>query len=184
MHLMDLPVMPPVLPMLAKSVPTIPTGDLLYEPKWDGFRAIVFRDGAEIEIGSRNTKPMTRYFPELIEAFRAELPRRCVLDGEIVVPDSAGVRLEFEVLQQRIHPAASRVNLLAETTPARFVAFDLLALDDTDLMERHFAERRERLLDALASSTAPIHVTPATADQTVAADWFSRFEGAGLDGVI
>jgi ATP-dependent DNA ligase len=181
---MDLPVMPPVLPMLAKSVPAIPTGDLLYEPKWDGFRAIVFRDGDEIEIGSRNTKPMTRYFPELVEAFRAELPPRCVLDGEIVVPDGAGVRLEFEVLQQRIHPAASRVKLLSETTPARFVAFDLLARDDADLTQRHFSERREQLLDALAGSKPPIHITPATADPSVAADWFSRFEGAGLDGVI
>ncbi|HEX3614665.1 MAG TPA: ATP-dependent DNA ligase [Sporichthyaceae bacterium] len=181
---MDLPVMPPVLPMLAKSVPAIPTGDLLYEPKWDGFRAIVFRDGDEIEIGSRNTKPMTRYFPELVEAFRAELPPRCVLDGEIVVPDVAGVRLEFEVLQQRIHPAASRVKLLSETTPARFVAFDLLARDDVDLTQRQFAERREQLLDALAGSKPPIHITPATADPSVATDWFSRFEGAGLDGVI
>ena len=126
MPLMQLPVMPPVKPMLAKSVPTIPTGELSYEPKWDGFRSIVFRDGDDIEIGSRNEKPMTRYFPELVQAFRANLPDKCVLDGEIVVV--VGDRLEFEVLQQRIHPAASRITLLSEQTPATFVAFDLLAL--------------------------------------------------------
>jgi ATP-dependent DNA ligase len=176
--------MPPVLPMLAKSVPEIPVGDLSYEPKWDGFRAIVFRDGDEIEIGSRNTKPMTRYFPELADAFRALLPPRCVLDGEIVVPGAAGIRLDFEALQQRIHPAASRVRLLADTTPARFVAFDLLALGDVDLMGRQFGERRDRLAEALADVPAPIHLTPATTDPVVAADWFARFEGAGLDGVM
>ena len=129
--------MPPVKPMLAKSVPTIPTGDLSYEPKWDGFRSIVFRDGDEVEIGSRNERPMTRYFPELVEALRANLPQKCVLDGEIVVV--RGDRLEFEVLQQRIHPAASRVKLLSEQTPASFVAFDLLALGDVDYTERPFA---------------------------------------------
>jgi ATP-dependent DNA ligase len=181
---MDLPVMPPVLPMLAKSVPAIPVGELAYEPKWDGFRSIVFRDGDEIEIGSRNTKPMTRYFPELVEAFRALLPPRCVLDGEIVVPDATRVRLDFEALQQRIHPAASRVRLLAETTPARFVAFDVLALDDVDLMGRQFGQRRDSLAEALSGVPAPIHLTPATTDPVVAADWFSRFEGAGLDGVM
>ena len=127
---MQLPVMPPVKPMLAKSVPTIPEGDLSYEPKWDGFRSIVFRDGDEVEIGSRNEKPMTRYFPEVADAVREHLPERCVVDGEIVV--AVGDRLEFEVLQQRIHPAASRITKLARETPARFVAFDLLALGDVD----------------------------------------------------
>jgi ATP-dependent DNA ligase len=170
--------------MLAKSVPDIPVGDLAYEPKWDGFRSIVFRDGDDVEIGSRNTKSMNRYFPELVEAFRALLPPRCVLDGEIVVPDAARVRLDFEALQQRIHPAASRVRLLAESTPARFVAFDVLALGDLDLMGRQFGQRRAVLAEALADLPAPIHLTPATTDPVVAADWFSRFEGAGLDGVM
>ena len=125
---MQLPVVPPVKPMLAKSVPQIPTGELAFEPKWDGFRSIVFRDGDEVEIGSRNEKPMTRYFPEIVEAVKANLPDKCVVDGEIVVVQ--GDRLEFEVLQQRIHPAASRIKLLSEQTPATFIAFDLLALDD------------------------------------------------------
>jgi ATP-dependent DNA ligase len=184
---MDLPVLPPVLPMLAKSVPEIPVGEFVYEPKWDGFRAIVFRAGDEVEIGSRNTKPMTRYFPELVEAFtRADggLPERCVLDGEIVIPDAAGVRLDFEALLQRIHPAASRVRLLAEETPARFVAFDLLALDGTSYVDRPFAERRAALLEAMAGAAPPLHVTPATGSADVATAWFSRYEGAGLDGVI
>jgi len=181
---MKLPVMPPVLPMLAKSVPTIPTGELGYEPKFDGFRAIVFRDGNDIEIGSRNTKSMNRYFPELVEAFTALLPPRCVIDGEIVLPDAAGVRLDFEALQQRIHPAASRVKMLAETTPARFVAFDLLALGDEDLTQRPYAERRALLAEALAGVPAPIHLTPSTDDPEVATRWFSQFEGAGLDGVM
>jgi ATP-dependent DNA ligase len=184
---MDLPVMPPVLPMLAKSVPEIPVGEFAYEPKWDGFRAVIFRDGDQVEIGSRNTKPMTRYFPELVEAFtRADggLPPRCVLDGEIVIPDAAGVRLDFEALLQRIHPAASRVNLLAAQTPARFVAFDLLALGDDSYVERPFAERRAALLEAMAGAAPPLHVTPATGDAAVAKAWFSRFEGAGLDGVV
>ena len=143
MNGMQLPVMPPVAPMLAKAVPQIPTGELSYEPKWDGFRSIVFRDGDEVEIGSRNEKPMTRYFPEVVEAIKANLPERCVIDGEIVVV--VGDRLEFEVLQQRIHPAASRVKMLSETTPARFIAFDLLALDDIDYTKRPFAERRAAL---------------------------------------
>ncbi len=181
---MDLPVLPPVAPMLAKSVPEIPTGDFLYEPKWDGFRAIVFRDGDEVEITSRNTKPMTRYFPELVSAFLAALPERCVLDGEIVIPDPAGVRLDFEALLQRIHPAASRVNLLAERTPARFVAFDLLALGGTDFTAQPFAERRAALEQALAGVAAPIHLTPATSDPAEAGEWFTQFEGAGLDGVM
>ncbi|MBN9618444.1 MAG: ATP-dependent DNA ligase, partial [Actinobacteria bacterium] len=178
---MDLPVMPPVAPMLAKAVPAIPP-DASYEPKWDGFRSVVFRDGDEVEIGSRNERPMTRYFPELVAAFRAELPERCVVDGEIVIATDAG--LDFDALQQRIHPAASRVNLLSEQTPASFVAFDLLALGDEDLTPHPFAERRARLEQALAGAAAPVHITPATADRELAQRWFTEFEGAGLDGVI
>lgn len=179
---MQLPVMPPVAPMLARSVPDIPTGELSYEPKWDGFRSIVFRDGDDVEIGSRNEKPMTRYFPELVEAIKANLPERCVIDGEIVVVIAD--RLEFEVLQQRIHPAASRVRLLSEQTPASFIGFDLLALGDEDFTGRPFAERRAALEAALASAAAPVHLTPATRDSGLAADWFAQFEGAGLDGVV
>jgi ATP-dependent DNA ligase len=170
--------------MLAKAVKEIPDGPYSYEPKWDGFRSIIFRDGDEVEIGSRNERPMTRYFPELVSQVIEQLPDRCVIDGEIVIPDAGGVRLDFEALLQRIHPAASRVNLLAIQTPARFVAFDLLALGDTDYMERPFSERRAVLEDALASVRAPLHVTPATADRALAARWFSQFEGAGLDGVV
>jgi ATP-dependent DNA ligase len=181
---MRLPVMPPVAPMLAKLVEDIPTGAFSYEPKWDGFRSIVFRDGDEVEIGSRNERPMTRYFPEVVEAIKANLPKRCVVDGEIVVPDPSGRRLEFETLQLRIHPAASRVTLLAETTPAHFVAFDLLALGDRDLMREPFAERRRALEEALPGARSPIHLTPATRDREVAERWFDEFEGAGLDGVI
>lgn len=178
---MDLPVMPPVAPMLAKSVKEIPdTGHV--EPKWDGFRTIVFRDGDEVELGSRNEKPMTRYFPELVEALRRELPDRCVVDGEIVLV--RGGRLDFDALQQRIHPAASRVQLLAAETPASFVAFDLLALGDDDLTGTPFGERRRRLEGALAEASDPVFVTPATGDLEVARDWFTRFEGAGLDGVV
>jgi ATP-dependent DNA ligase len=178
---MDLPVMPPVAPMLAKAVPEIPEG-ASYEPKWDGFRSVVFRDGDEVEIGSRNERPMTRYFPELVEAFKAELPERCVIDGEIVV--AVNGRLEFEVLQQRIHPADSRVRRLAAETPASYVAFDLLAVGDEDLMGRPFSERRARLEQELAHVKAPVHITPATADRDIAVQWFSEFEGAGLDGVV
>jgi ATP-dependent DNA ligase len=167
--------------MLAKSVPEIPPG-ASYEPKWDGFRSVIFRDGDEVEIGSRNERPMTRYFPELIEAFRAELPPRCVVDGEIVIATDDG--LDFEALQQRIHPAASRVKLLSEQTPASFVAFDLLALGDEDLTGMPFAERRARLEAALGSAHPPVHVTPATTDRDLAQRWFSEFEGAGLDGVV
>ncbi|MFF2271296.1 ATP-dependent DNA ligase [Agromyces sp. NPDC058136] len=178
---MDLPVMPPVSPMLAKSVKEIPdTGHV--EPKWDGFRTIVFKDGDEIELGSRNEKPMTRYFPELIEALRANLPERCVVDGEIII--ARGGRLDFEALQQRIHPAESRVRLLAAETPASFVGFDLLAAGSDDLMPRPFSERRARLVDALAEASDPIFATPATGDLDLARDWFTRFEGAGLDGVV
>lgn len=181
---MRLPVMPPVSPMLAKSIQAVPHGPFAYEPKWDGFRSIIFRDHDEVEIGSRNERPMTRYFPEIVEAVRAELPPRCVIDGELVVPDAEGRRLEFETLQQRIHPAASRVRLLAEQTPAHFVAFDLLALDDTDYTERPFIERRRALEAALATAGSPIHLTPMTTDPAVAEQWFHQFEGAGLDGVI
>ncbi|HXF71285.1 MAG TPA: ATP-dependent DNA ligase [Actinomycetota bacterium] len=181
---MRLPVMPPVAPMLAKPVDRLPEGAFSFEPKWDGFRAIVFRDGDEVEIGSRNERPMTRYFPEVVEAIRANLPARCVVDGELVVPDPSGARLDFEALQQRIHPAASRVRLLAERTPARFVAFDLLALDDRDLTREPFRERRRALEEALAPARRPIHLTPATTDRALAERWFERFEGAGLDGVI
>jgi ATP-dependent DNA ligase len=170
--------------MLAKPVPEIPRGAFSYEPKWDGFRSIVYRDGDEVEIGSRNERPMARYFPEVVEAVQANLPERCVVDGEIVVPDPSGRRLEFETLQLRLHPAASRVKLLAHQTPAHLVAFDLLALGDRDLMREPFAERRGLLEQALAEARSPIHVTPATTDPDVAEGWFDRFEGAGLDGVI
>jgi ATP-dependent DNA ligase len=178
---MQLPVNPPVAPMLAKLVPAIPPGRL-YEPKWDGFRAIVFRDGDEVEIGSRNERPITRYFPEVVEAIRENVPERCVLDGEIVVAGGDG--LDFWALQQRIHPADSRVRMLAATTPASLIAFDLLALGDEDLTPRPFAERRAALERALATARAPVHVTPVTRDPDVATRWFERFEGAGLDGLI
>jgi ATP-dependent DNA ligase len=180
---MDLPVMPPVKPMLAKLSRDLPEPDgMLYEPKWDGFRCIVFRDGDEVELGSRNEKPLTRYFPELPPALKASLPPRCVLDGEIVIGGDRG--LDFEALLQRIHPAASRITMLAETTPAAFVAFDLLALGDVDYRPLPFAERRAALEQALAGARPPVHLTPSTADRAVAADWFDRFEGAGLDGVV
>jgi len=174
--------MPPVSPMLAKSVPEVPRGAFSYEPKWDGFRSIVFRDGDEVEIGSRNERPMTRYFPEVVEAIKENLPARCVVDGEIVVP--SGPRLDFEALQQRIHPAESRVRLLAKETPAHLVAFDVLALGDRSLMTERFETRRAELEDALGKASSPIHVTPATRDHTLAERWFDEFEGAGLDGVV
>jgi ATP-dependent DNA ligase len=173
--------MPPVAPMLAKSVPTLPDNGC-YEPKWDGFRSIVFRDRDEVEIGSRNTLPMTRYFPELVDAFRRELPDRCVVDGEIVL--ATGTGLDFEALQLRLHPAASRVALLATTTPASFVAFDLLALGSVDLTGYPFADRRQRLEQALGTAAPPVHLTPATTDRSVAQRWFDQFEGAGLDGIV
>ena len=178
---MDLPVMPPVKPMLAKSVPEIPDVGHV-EPKWDGFRTIVFRDGDEVVLGSRNEKPMTRYFPELVESIKANTPERCVIDGEIVIV--SGDRLDFETLQLRIHPALSRVTLLAEQTPASFIGFDLLALGDEDLTQRPFGERRAMLVEALAAAKAPIYCTPATGDLELARDWFGIFEGAGLDGVV
>jgi ATP-dependent DNA ligase len=176
--------MPPVAPMLAKSVKEIPLGPLSYEPKWDGFRSIIFRDGDEVEIGSRNERPMTRYFPEVVAAVTANLPERCVIDGEIIIPSSDGRRLDFEALLQRVHPADSRVRLLAEQTPAAFVAFDLLAVGDDDYTGRPFTERRAALTEALAGARAPVHLTPATTDAGLAGQWFSQFEGAGLDGVV
>ncbi|NEB77310.1 ATP-dependent DNA ligase [Streptomyces sp. SID14478] len=178
---MDLPVMPPVRPMLAKSAARIPTG-MHYEAKWDGFRAIVFRDGAEIELGSRSTKSLTRYFPELVAALAERLPQRCVLDGEIVIARDG--RLDFDALTERIHPAASRVRTLAERTPASFVAFDVLALGDESLVDAPLTERRRRLEEALAHTFAPVHVAPATTDAEVAGRWFEQYEGAGLDGVV
>ena len=173
--------MPPVAPMLAKPMATIPPGQL-YEPKWDGFRSIVFRDGDEVEIGSRNERPMTRYFPEVVDAVRRSFPPRAVVDGEIVIAGDGG--LDFWALQQRIHPAASRVTRLAAETPASFIAFDLLALGGADLTSEPFTHRRAALEQALASAAPPIHVTPLTRDETIARAWFDRFEGAGLDGLI
>ncbi len=178
---MDLPVNPPVKPMLAKSIPDIPEG-MLYEPKFDGFRCIVFRDGDEVELGSRNERPLTRYFPEVVRAVKEHLPERCVIDGEVVVAIAGG--LDFEALQQRIHPAVSRVNMLAERTPGAFIAFDLLALGDTSYMDRPFAERRAALEKALVSSGPSIFLTPATDSLDLAKEWFKAFEGAGLDGVV
>jgi ATP-dependent DNA ligase len=180
---MQLPINPPVKPMLAKPVADVPPGKM-YEPKWDGFRSIIFRDGDEVEIGSRNEKPMTRYFPDVVEAVLANFPPRAVIDGEIIVADTARNTLDFEALQQRIHPAASRVRLLAEQTPASFVAFDLLALGADDLTERPFAERRRLLKAALREARPPVHVTPLTEDEATAQRWFAEFEGAGLDGLI
>jgi ATP-dependent DNA ligase len=178
---MDLPVMPPVKPMLAKSVKEIPDVGHV-EPKWDGFRTIVFRDRDEVELGSRNERPMTRYFPELVESLRANLPERCVVDGEIILVRDG--RLDFDALQQRIHPAASRVKTLAEQTPAAFVAFDLLALGDRDLTGEPFRERRRALEGILDGAFGRVHLTPMTEDPDVAQDWFTRFEGAGFDGVM
>jgi ATP-dependent DNA ligase len=184
---MDLPVVPPLQPMLAKSVKGVPEADAveggyLFEPKWDGFRAIVFRDGDEVEIASRSTKPLTRYFPDVVEAVLAQLPERCVVDGEIVT--AVGDRLDFDTLSQRIHPAASRVELLARETPASLVVFDLLALGDTSYLETPLAERRAALEAALADVVAPVHLTRTTRDTTEARRWFEQFEGAGLDGVV
>ncbi|MFG2510647.1 ATP-dependent DNA ligase [Streptomyces sp. NPDC048584] len=178
---MDLPVMPPVKPMLAKSVAKIPPG-MQYEAKWDGFRAIVFRDGDEVELGSRTGKSLTRYFPELVVAVRERLPTRCVMDGEIVIAREG--HLDFDALTERIHPADSRVRTLAERTPASFVAFDLLALGDESLLETAQTGRRERLAGVLAGVRPPVHVAPATTDIEVARGWFEHYEGAGLDGVI
>jgi len=183
MAAVDLPVMPPVKPMLAKPVPSVPEGQM-YEPRWDGFRSIIFRDGDDVEIGSRNERPMTRYFPEVVEAVKVNFPARAVIDGEIVVLDREHNTLDFEVLQQRIHPAASRVQMLSETTPASFVAFDLLVLGDDDLTGLPFSARRAALERALADARPPVHVTPLTRDHAIAQRWFEQFEGAGLDGLI
>ncbi len=169
-----------MLAKLARDLPRAP--GLFYEPKWDGFRCIVFRDGDDVELGSRNEKPLTRYFPELVDALRRELPDRCVLDGEIVIAGPRG--LEFDALSQRIHPAEKRIRQLAESTPASFVAFDLLAEGDRSCMDTPYAQRRTALEKTLKKARPPIHLTPVTDDPDVAADWFSRFEGAGLDGVV
>ncbi|MGH9135719.1 MAG: ATP-dependent DNA ligase [Acidimicrobiales bacterium] len=184
---MQLPVNPPVRPMLAKSVASLDAvpnadGGVLFEPKWDGFRCIVFRDGDEVVLGSRNDRPLTRYFPELPGPLQAALPERCVIDGELVVAGPAG--LDFDSLQLRLHPAESRVRKLAGEIPASFVAFDVLALGDQSLMDEPFAERRQRLEDALGEAQPPVYLTPVTSDRATAADWFKRFEGAGFDGLI
>ena len=190
---MQLPIGPPIEPMLAKAVATVPepdsvAGGLGYEPKWDGFRCLVLRDGDEVELGSRGSKPLTRYFPELLAAVREHLPQRCALDCEIVVRSgSAGAeRLDWEALSQRIHPAESRVRKLSVETPAEIIAFDLLALGDDDLMRRPFLDRRNRLEEVFEGRMpgAPIHLTRITTDAELARDWFEQFEGAGLDGVV
>jgi ATP-dependent DNA ligase len=174
---------PPIEPMLAKLAHELPEGDgWLFEPKWDGFRALVFRDGERVYLQSRDLKPLDRYFPELAAHLRAVLPERCVVDGEIVIATEHG--LDFDVLQMRLHPAASRVAKLAKGTPSSFVAFDLLAEGDEDLRDRPQAERRGRLERALVRARDSIHLTPSTRDRAIAQDWFHRFEGAGLDGVI
>jgi ATP-dependent DNA ligase len=179
----QLPVNPPVLPVLSKRISDLPEGDdWIFEPKWDGFRALIFRDGDEIMIQSRDEKPLNRYFPELLDPLRAQLPARCVLDGEIVIAKNGA--LDFEALQLRLHPAASRVKLLSQQIPASIVFFDLLCEGDRDLRGDPFQDRRQRLRSMLGSITPPIHLTPATQDRRLAADWFRRFEGAGLDGVM
>lgn len=180
---MRLPVAPPLQPMLSSAADALPEGDgWLFEPKWDGFRTLVFRDGDEILLQSRDEKPMNRYFPELIVPLAAALPERSVVDGEIVIVGAEG--LDFEALLLRIHPAASRVKLLAEEMPASFVAWDLLALGDEDMREAALAVRRSRLEQVLEGAVPPVHLSPATRDRTMAEDWFRRFEGAGLDGVM
>jgi ATP-dependent DNA ligase len=180
---MRLPFAPPLAPMLSNAADALPAGEgWQFEPKWDGFRTLVFRDGDEILLQSRDEKPMNRYFPELLAPLAAALPERCVVDGEIVIVGAEG--LDFEALLLRIHPAASRVKLLAEQQPASFVAWDLLALGDEDLRQTPLAVRRERLEQALARARPPVHLSPATRDRALAEDWFRRFEGAGLDGVM
>ncbi len=179
---MRLPVMPPVAPMLAKAATELPEGEgWLFEPKWDGFRCVIFRDGDEVELGSRNERPLTRYFPELLEPLRAALPTRAVVDAELVVPGPSG--LDFDALQQRIHPAASRVNRLAAETPAHVLVFDLLATHDEDLRAEPLSGRRARL-EAELTSAPHIHLSPATTDRETAQHWFQHFEGAGLDGIV
>ena len=178
-----LPFDPPLAPMLSKAADALPTDEgWLFEPKWDGFRTLLFRDGGEILLQSRDEKPMNRYFPELVAPLAAALPERCVLDGEIVIAGAAG--LDFEALLLRIHPAESRVKLLASQSPASYVAWDLLALGDEDLRETPLEVRREKLEQVLARAKPPVHLSPATRDRALAEDWFRRFEGAGLDGVM
>ncbi len=184
---MDLPVLPPIEPMLAKPVPEMPVAPgMTYEPKWDGFRCVVFRDGDEVELASRGGKTLTRYFPEVVEQAREQLPVRCAIDVELIVirRDAATPRLDFELLGQRIHPAASRVTMLAETTPASMVAFDVLVLGDQQLLDVPYPRRRERLAEVLAKARPPVYLTPTTTDVATARQWFEIFEGAGLDGVI
>jgi ATP-dependent DNA ligase len=180
---MPFPLEPPIEPMLARASADLPDGDAwLFEPKWDGFRALVFRDGDDVFIQSRDRKPLDRYFPELTAPLRANLPRRCVMDGEVVIARDGA--LDFDALLLRIHPAASRAATLAAATPASFVAWDLLAIDDQSMLEAPQVERRLRLEQALVGAQPPVHLTPMTRDRAQAADWFARFEGAGLDGVI
>jgi ATP-dependent DNA ligase len=182
-YAMRLPFEPPLPPMLSRSADSLPEGGgWLFEPKWDGFRTLVFRDGGEVLLQSRDGRPMNRYFPELAEPLLRALPERCVLDGEIVIVGDAG--LDFEALLLRIHPAESRVKLLAERSPASYVAWDLLALGDQDLRERPLKERRKRFNQVMSVARAPVHVSPATLDRELAEDWFRRFGGAGLDGVM
>jgi ATP-dependent DNA ligase len=177
------PIDPPIAPMLAKLTEELPTSDgLLYEPKWDGFRAIVFRGESDVFIQSRDVRPLDRYFPELHDILLERLPAGCVLDGEIVIVTAKG--LDFDALQMRLHPAASRVAKLAQATPSAFVAFDALAAGGRDIRDLPQRVRRARLETLLAQATPPIHLTPMTRDPEVARDWLARFEGAGLDGVI
>lgn len=183
MRAVKLPFDPPLAPMLSSAADALPEGDgWQFEPKWDGFRTLVFRDGDEIMLQSRDEKSMNRYFPELVEPLSKMLPERCVLDGEIVIATDQG--LDFEAMLLRIHPAASRVKLLAEQTPSSFVAWDLLALGEEDLREVPLEKRREMLEEVMAKVKAPLHLSPATRDRALAEDWFHRFEGAGLDGVM
>ncbi len=183
MRIVQLPVNPPILPMLSKRISELPAeGAWIFEPKWDGFRALIFRDGSEILVQSRDAKPLNRYFPELVDALLAALPARCVLDGEIVIAQNQ--RLDFDALQLRLHPAASRVKVLARETPSSIVFFDVLSEGDRDLRGEPFQYRRRELELLLSAAVPPIHLTPATNDLSVASDWFSRFEGAGLDGVM
>ena len=180
---MELVVQPPVLPMLSKRIDALPEGDhWIFEPKWDGFRALVFRDHDEIYIGSRDAKPLNRYFPDLIDPLKRELPKQCVLDGEIVIAHDGA--LDFDALQLRLHPAESRVKMLAAQRPASIVFFDLLAEGKHDLRDTAFEKRRAKLEAMLGRAKEPVHITPATTDRAVAEDWFTRFEGAGLDGVM
>ena len=180
---MQLPVNPPILPMLAKRVAELPRGgEWIFEPKWDGFRALIFRDGDEVLIQSRDEKPLNRYFPELLEPLQKQLPKRCVLDGEVVVAQDGS--LDFDALQLRIHPAESRIKLLSQQIPASIVFFDLLAEGSRDLRDQPFEKRRKRLESMLVSVGPPLHITRATSDFATASDWFQRFEGAGLDGVV